>query len=75
VRRLAVDSAGRLELNDVENALRESATGLVSVMLANNETGVVQDVAAVAELARGVGAIAHTDAVQALGKMRSVLLR
>lgn len=69
VRRLAVDSAGRLEMEDVKTALRESATGLVSVMLANNETGVVQDVAAVAELARGVGAMAHTDAVQALGKM------
>lgn len=69
VRRLAVDVAGRLEMDDVEIALRESVTGLVSVMLANNETGVVQDVATVAELARGVGAMAHTDAVQALGKM------
>jgi cysteine desulfurase len=69
VRSLAVDSAGRLEMDDVENALRESATGLVSVMLANNETGVVQDVAKVAELARGAGAMIHTDAVQALGKM------
>jgi len=69
VRRLAVDVAGRLEMDDVEIALGESVTGLVSVMLANNETGVVQDVATVAELARGVGAMAHTDAVQALGKI------
>lgn len=69
VRKLAVDAAGRLEMDDVENALHESATGLVSVMLVNNETGVVQDVAAVAELARGAGAKVHTDAVQALGKM------
>ena len=69
LRRLAVDSTGRLEMDDVEMALRESVTGLVSVMLVNNETGVVQDVAAVAERARGVGAMVHTDAVQALGKI------
>jgi cysteine desulfurase len=69
VRNLAVDAAGRLEMDDVETALRESVTGLVSVMLANNETGAVQDVATVAELARRVGAMVHTDAVQALGKM------
>jgi cysteine desulfurase len=69
VRRVAVDAAGRLEIDDVKIALRESVTGLVSVMLVNNETGVVQDVATVAELARGAGAMVHTDAVQALGKM------
>jgi cysteine desulfurase len=69
VRKVAVGAAGGLEMDDVETALRESVTGLVSVMLANNETGVVQDVAAVAELARGMGAMVHTDAVQALGKM------
>jgi cysteine desulfurase len=42
---------------------------VVSVMLANNETGVVQDVAAVAEKARAARAWMHTDAVQALGKI------
>lgn len=68
LRTLAVDSAGRLDLADLESALREQ-TGLVSVMLANNETGVVQDVAAVAEKSRSAGAIVHTDAVQALGKL------
>ena len=67
-RKLAVDSAGRLDMADLESALREP-TGLVSVMRANNETGVVQDVAAVAEKARSAGAITHTDAVQALGKL------
>ena len=45
-------------------------TGIVSVMLANNETGVIQDVAAIAELARAARAWVHTDAVQALGKIR-----
>jgi cysteine desulfurase len=44
-------------------------TTLVAVMLANNETGVIQDVAAVAERARAVRAWMHTDAVQALGKV------
>jgi cysteine desulfurase len=68
LRKLAVNREGRVELADLENALRER-TALVSVMLANNETGVVQDVAAVAELARSAGATAHTDAVQALGKL------
>jgi len=42
---------------------------LVSVMLANNETGVIQDVAAIAEIARSHNAYMHTDAVQALGKI------
>lgn len=69
LRQLATDAVGRLDMIDVENALRGSKAGLVSVMLANNETGVVQDVAAVAELARSEGAIVHTDAVQALGKV------
>ncbi len=67
-RRFSVDNAGRLDMTDVQAALREP-TGLASVMLANNETGVVQDVAAVAEMARGAGAVIHTDAVQAFGKV------
>ena len=68
VRRLAVDSDGRIDLDDVAAALA-TPTGLVSVMLANNETGVIQDVAAVAEKARAARAWMHTDAVQALGKI------
>jgi cysteine desulfurase len=68
VRRLAVTHDGQIDLADVDAALREP-TGLVSVMLANNETGVIQDVAAVSERARRARAWMHTDAVQALGKM------
>ena len=68
VRRLAVDSDGRIDLDDVAAALA-TPTGIVSVMLANNETGVIQDVAAVAEKARAARAWMHTDAVQALGKI------
>lgn len=47
----------------------EKQTSLVSVMLANNETGVIQDVARLAEIAKSKGALFHTDAVQALGKI------
>ena len=68
VRKLAVTRDGEIDLADVADALKEP-TGLVSVMLANNETGVIQDVAAVAALARNARAWMHTDAVQALGKI------
>ena len=68
LRKLAVDSAGRIDLADLAQALKEP-TGIVSVMRANNETGVIEDVAAVAERARAARAWVHTDAVQALGKI------
>lgn len=68
LRKLAVSRDGRIDLADVDAALTEP-TGVVSVMLANNETGVIQDVAAVAERARRAKAWMHTDAVQALGKI------
>lgn len=67
-RKLAVTRDGAVDLADVEAALREP-TGLVSVMLVHNETGVIQDIAAVAGRARAAGALMHTDAVQALGKI------
>ncbi|HET9702261.1 MAG TPA: cysteine desulfurase family protein [Burkholderiales bacterium] len=68
LRKLAVDGEGRLDMADLDAALREPA-GIASVMLANNETGVIHDVAAVAAKARARGALAHTDAVQAFGKI------
>jgi cysteine desulfurase len=68
VRKFAVTRRGEIESADVEQALKEP-TGIVSVMLANNETGVIQDVAAVSERARAAKAWMHTDAVQALGKI------
>ena len=68
LRKLAVTPDGVIDLQDVEAALKEP-TGIVSVMLANNETGVIQDVAAVGERARAARAWMHTDAVQALGKI------
>jgi cysteine desulfurase len=68
LRKLAVRPNGLVDLADVDAALTD-ATGLVSVMLANNETGVIQPVAEIAAKARGKRAWMHTDAVQALGKI------
>jgi len=68
VRKIRVDADGVLDMADAEAAVRES-TGLVSVMLANNETGVIQPVADVAKLARGASAWMHTDAIQCAGKL------
>jgi cysteine desulfurase len=59
---------GRIRLADLEAALRPE-TCLVAVLLANNEIGVVQDVAAIAEIAHARGAIVHVDCAQALGRM------
>ena len=65
---LPVDREGRVDASDLQNAITDS-TCLVSVMLANNETGSIQPVAELARLARERGVLFHTDAVQAVGKV------
>ncbi|MEQ1488352.1 MAG: aminotransferase class V-fold PLP-dependent enzyme, partial [Methylotenera sp.] len=65
---IAVDAHGSVNLETLKTQLN-IPTSLVSVMLANNETGVIQDVVAIAEMARTAGALMHTDAVQGLGKL------
>lgn len=61
---------GRINLDALETRLGESGEpALVSLMLANNETGVVQPVAEAAALCHAQGALLHCDAVQAFGKM------
>jgi cysteine desulfurase len=65
---IKVDSNCNLNMAHLQNLL-EVPTNLVSVMLANNETGAIQDVAAISALAREHKAYVHTDAVQALGKI------
>jgi cysteine desulfurase len=67
-RAIAVDAQGKLDTNHLQSLL-ETPASLVSVMLANNETGVVQDIAEIAELVKRNGTMAHTDAVQGLGKL------
>ncbi len=62
------DESGRVPPEAIETALRPD-TLLVSLMLANNEIGVVNDVARVAALAAARGVLVHTDASQAVGKM------
>lgn len=68
LREVAVDAEGRVATADFSAALAEQPA-IVSVMLANNETGVLQDVGMLAEMARPWRAWFHSDAVQALGKM------
>jgi cysteine desulfurase len=65
---LPVDRSGRVREQALEGALRRD-TLLVSVMTANNETGVVQPVRELARLSHEAGALLHTDAVQACGKL------
>lgn len=59
---------GRIDPAQVAGALRED-TVLVSIMHANNETGVVNDIAAIGALCREHGALFHTDAAQSAGKL------
>ena len=65
---LKVDRAGRVDPEDLKSALTPG-TLLVSIMHANNETGVVQPVAELARLTHQAGAYFHTDAVQSIGKI------
>lgn len=65
---IRVDREGQIDLQQYESLLNNK-TALVSVMLANNETGVIFPIRQMAELAHQHGALFHTDAVQALGKI------
>jgi cysteine desulfurase len=63
-----INRDGTLDLGSLKD-LVTPGTGLVSLMMANNETGVIYPVEAAAEIAREAGALFHTDAVQAVGKI------
>lgn len=68
--RTALLGDGRIDLDALQSRLAaDPRPALVSVMLANNETGVIQPLAEVAALARAHGALLHCDAVQAAGKI------
>jgi cysteine desulfurase len=66
---IRVHSEGIIDLSALDALLAGQAPALVSVMLANNETGVIQPIREVAALCKKHGALLHTDAVQALGKI------
>lgn len=63
------NTSGQVDLEAAEKLLQRDKPALVSVMLVNNETGVIQDVSSIADMARAQGAIIHTDAVQGFGKI------
>ncbi|MEO1211720.1 MAG: cysteine desulfurase NifS [Cyanobacteria bacterium J06638_20] len=65
---LSVDGAGQIDLMELEAAIT-GGTALVTMMMANNETGVVFPVEAVGAIAKSYGATFHVDAVQAVGKL------
>lgn len=68
IHRVGVDSRGRLDIEAFRRALGPR-TAVASVMWANNETGTIFPVALLAKMAHEVGALFHTDAVQAVGKI------
>lgn len=68
--RITVDANGLVQLDRLETLLKaDPRPALVSIMLANNETGVIQPLAEAVALAHAHGALVHTDAVQAAGKI------
>jgi cysteine desulfurase len=68
VSRIGVDQDGRVQVRDLDAAL-DADTAIVTVMHANNETGVLQPIADIARAAHRVGAIVHSDAAQSVGKL------
>lgn len=65
---VGVDECGKVRMDELEAAISAGA-GVVSVMMANNEIGTIQDIKAIARMAHDKGALFHTDAVQAVGKI------
>jgi cysteine desulfurase len=66
---LVVDGRGRVDRDALDALLAQGNVGLVALMHANNETGVVQDIPAIAARVRAAGGVLHCDAVQAAGKL------
>lgn len=65
---LNVDEVGRIDMNEYKEKINKD-TMLVSIMMANNEIGTIQDMKKISKIAREYGALLHTDAVQAVGKI------
>jgi cysteine desulfurase len=67
--KIPVDKNGIIDLDALETLLKKNKTALVSVMMVNNETGIIQPVDKISALAKKHGAFSHCDAVQAAGKI------
>jgi len=65
---LGVDRYGRIDINELDSKITKS-TALISLQHANSETGVLQDIKRVSEIARNKGVLFHTDAVQSVAKI------
>ena len=65
---IEVDSGGNLQLEQLRAAVTSAKSSLVSIMWANNETGVISPIAEIADIVKSVGGLFHTDAVQIVGK-------
>ncbi|MEC9415922.1 MAG: cysteine desulfurase family protein [Pseudomonadota bacterium] len=68
VTKLSPDSEGLLDLQDLENAIRDD-TQIISIMHVNNETGVMQDIEKIGSLCRQYNVLFHCDAAQSVGKI------
>ena len=68
VTEIGVDGSGRLDMDELRGAV-DTDTAIVSLMWANNETGVIFPVEEAATIAKSKGALFHSDAVQAVGKI------
>jgi cysteine desulfurase len=66
---IKVSGVGSVDLDHLRTLLADGPPALVSVMLANNETGAIQPVAEVADIVHGAGGLLHVDAIQAFGKI------
>jgi len=66
---IAIDRAGVVDWSAFEAQLARGSVRLAALMLANNETGVIQDCARVAQMVHAAGGLFHVDAVQAAGKL------
>ena len=69
---LACDQGGHIRLGELEQSIRPDTT-LVSIMRANNETGVIQPMTEISALCRARGLLLHSDMVQSLGKLATNL--
>jgi cysteine desulfurase len=67
---IPVDGFGRLDIDRLEAELKAHPKSFVSIMWANNETGTIFPISQIAELCKKYGAVFHTDAVQAAGKVK-----